>query len=153
VAAAVAGTILHLRFADEAIDVNRGGQAINKVVTWIDEPASMSPRARAYDAGAIGSRSNLVTRTSQAPAIELRNGGQSTIVRFDGEEAGYLIDRKLAVVTSPKARDQVLRQSRALQQNSLRGRWEVPNEAAASRARQLFQELGVTNIDVRIVPE
>jgi hypothetical protein len=73
-------------------------------------------------------------------------------VRFDGEAPGVLIDRKLAVVTSPKAQSQALRQSAALRQNGLRGVWEVPDEAQAARARRMFATLGIDNIDVQVVP-
>jgi filamentous hemagglutinin len=74
------------------------------------------------------------------------------VVRFDGESPGLLIDRKLAVVTTPKAMNQALRQSAALRQNGLRGMWEVPDAAQAARARNMFTRLGIDNIDVRVVP-
>ena len=108
----------------------------------------MSAEARAYNSGAQGARSNLLTRQPQAPAIPGPNGP----VRFDGEAPGLLIDRKLAVVTSPKAQSQALRQSAALGQNGLRGVWEVPDAAQAARARNMFNNLGINNIDVRVVP-
>ena len=109
----------------------------------------MSDEARLYHSGAIGARSNVVTRQPQAPSIRRNDGGT---VRFDGEELGLLIDRKLAVVTSPKAQSQALRQSAALRENGLRGMWEVPDATQAARARAMFSKLGIDNIDVRIVP-
>lgn len=117
-------------------------------VTWVDEAAGMSAEARLYNSGAQGARSNLLTRQPQAPSIP----GLNRPVRFDGEAPGLLIDRKLAVVTSPKAQSQALRQSAALRQNGLRGMWEVPDAAQAARARNLFNNLGIDNIDVRVVP-
>jgi filamentous hemagglutinin len=78
--------------------------------------------------------------------------GSSRPVRFDGEAPALLIDRKLAVVTSPKAQTQALRQSAALRHNGLRGMWEVPDAAQAARARTMFGNLGIDNIDVRVVP-
>ena len=108
----------------------------------------MSAEARAYNSGAQGARSNLLTRQPQAPSIQ----GPARPVRFDGEVPGLLIDRKLAVVTSPKAANQALRQSAALRQNGLRGLWEVPDAAQAARAQKMFSQLGIDNIDVRVVP-
>lgn len=109
----------------------------------------MSEEARLYNSGAEGARSNLVTKQPQAPSIPRSTGGP---VRFDGEVPGVLVDRKLAVVTSPKAQSQALRQSAALRENGLRGMWEVPDAAQAGRARAMFDKLGIDNIDVRVVP-
>ncbi len=47
---------------------------------------------------------------------------------------------------------QALRQSQALEQNGLTGRWEFPTEAEAARAIKMFEKLGITNIDVKVVP-
>ena len=124
----------------------------NPTVTWVDEVASMSGEARAYNSGAQGARSNVATRLPQAPSIPRVEGGATRTVRFDGEGPGVLIDRKLAVVTSPKAQSQALRQSESLQQNKLRGLWEVPDPTQAARARTMLQKLGITNIDINVVP-
>ncbi|MDO5612251.1 MAG: hypothetical protein Q4G14_03295 [Paracoccus sp. (in: a-proteobacteria)] len=130
------------------------GSLANEKVAWVDEGASMSPRARAYDEGAMGSRSNIETHKGQAPALSrTTSDGQTTSVRFDGVDGDVLIDRKLSVVTTQKAKDQVLRQSEALQQNGLTGRWEVPTQAQADRATRMFNDLNVSNITVRVVPE
>lgn len=132
----------------------RIGNKAAKKITWIDEGASMSPRARAYDEGALGSRSNVDTKMGQAPTLSRTAAdGQTTTVRFDGVDGDVLIERKLSVVTSSKAKAQALRQSEALQQNGLTGRWEVPTQSQANRASKMFNELGVTNITVRVVPE
>jgi filamentous hemagglutinin len=130
-----------------------GEGAIGKVI-WIDEGASMSARARSYDDGAMGSRSNIETQKGQAPALSRTTpDGQATTVRFDGVDGNVMIDRKISVVTTQKAKDQVLRQSEALQQNGMTGRWEVPTQAEADRATRMFNELNVTNITVKVVPE
>lgn len=114
----------------------------------------MSTRARAYDDGAMGSRSSIETRKGQAPALTRTTAdGKTASVRFDGVEGDVLIDRKLSVVTTPKAKNQVLRQSEALEQNGLTARWEVPTQAQANRAIKVFEELGVKNITVKVVPE
>ncbi|WP_373687497.1 hemagglutinin repeat-containing protein [Acetobacter sp. P5B1] len=110
------GKISNKVFADEKL---------SEKVTWVDENASMSKRARAYDDDATGSRSNIETQKGQAPALTKSNpdGTQST-VRFDGFDGDVLVDRKLSVVTTSKAKDQVLRQSEALKQNGLEPFWK-----------------------------
>ena len=62
-----------------------------------------------------------------------------------------LITRKLVVLMTPKNRLQALRQAEALRQNGHVGRWEVPDERQAGRARRLVREAGVRNISVRVV--
>ena len=131
----------------------QGVRSANASVTWVDESASMSDAARLYNSGAEGARSNVLTRQPQAPSIPRTINGNSSPVRFDGASTGLLIDRKLAVVTSSKAQNQALRQAEALRQNGLRGMWEVPNAAEASRATRMFNNLGIDNIDVRVVPQ
>jgi len=121
-------------------------------VRWIDENAAMSPAARDYNDSATGARSNPVTQSGQAPAIiRTMPDGSQRAVKFDGVEGGVLIDRKLSVVTTAKAKEQAMRQSEALAQNGLTGRWEVPSESQAARARKMFEELGIKNIDVKVV--
>ena len=44
-------------------------------------------------------------------------------VKFDGLDGDVLIDRKISVVTTDKAKDQALRQSEALSQSGLTARW------------------------------
>jgi len=48
--------------------------------------------------------------------------------------------------------DQALRQSAALTENGLTGRWEVPNEAQTGRAQKMFDQLNIKNITVKVVP-
>jgi filamentous hemagglutinin len=122
------------------------GVAAKAEVRWVDEAAAMSDDAAKYQAGAIGARSNAVTRAGQAP--ELYG------VRFDGFDdlAGVLIDRKVAVTTFAKSQRQALRQSEALARGGYRGLWEVPNSAQAARAQRMFSQLGISNIDVAVVP-
>jgi filamentous hemagglutinin len=78
--------------------------------------------------------------------------GSTRWVRFDGLDGDVLVDRKLSVVTTTKAMDQSIRQSEALSQNGLTGRWEVPTVPQATRAQNMFNQLGITNITVKVVP-
>lgn len=57
-----------------------------------------------------------------------------------------MIDRKISVVTTQKAKDQAIRQSDALKNNKMTGRWEVPNQTQANRAQKMFDELGIKNM-------
>ena len=123
-------------------------------IKWVDENANMSARARDYDDSATGSRSNIETKLGQAPVIERTiSEGVKKQVKFDGFDGNVLIDRKISVVTTAKTKNQVQRQSQALTENGLTGRWEVPNESQSKRAQKMFDELGVKNIEVKIVPE
>lgn len=132
--------------AAKAAKTAKASKAAKAEVRWIDEAAAMSDDAARYQAGAFGARSNALTRAGQAPEL---NG-----VRFDGFDAraGVLIDRKLAVTTFPKSQQQALCQSEALAAGGYRGRWEVPTAAEAARATRMFRRLGVSNIDVSVVP-
>ncbi len=49
-------------------------------ITWVDESANMSPRAKFYDDGTIGSRSNIKTQKSQAPSLSRITGVRCVIV-------------------------------------------------------------------------
>ncbi|MDN2714552.1 hemagglutinin repeat-containing protein [Janthinobacterium sp. SUN120] len=121
-------------------------------VKWVDERAGMGQNARDYNDSATGARSNPLTKKGQAPALEREISDEvKKIVRFDGIEGDVLIDRKIAVVTTEKSKNQALRQSDALKQNGLTGMWEVPSEAEAKRAMKIFDELKITNIKVRVV--
>jgi filamentous hemagglutinin len=93
------------------------------------------------------------TKSGQAPAISRTlPDGANRPVKFDGLDNGVLVDRKISVVTTPKAKDQALRQSAALMQNGLTARWEVPNQAQANRAQKIFDELKIKNITIKVVP-
>jgi RHS repeat-associated protein len=119
-------------------------------VIWVNENANMSSAARAYDAGAAGSRPGV------APALQYyKAGGNSlSLIKFDGFDAanGVMIDRKVSVTTFNKTYRQAMNQSLALEQNGYTGRWEVPTEAEAVRARRVLGNLQITNIRVRVVP-
>lgn len=116
----------------------------------------MSSRARSYNDSATGAHSDVLTKKSQAPALYYTSPTEKTpkLVKFDGlENSNLLIDRKLAVVTTEKSKQQAMRQSLALEQNGLKGVWEVPNNSEAARAKKMFQELNIKNIGVRIINE
>ncbi|WP_147312468.1 polymorphic toxin-type HINT domain-containing protein [Thermomonospora umbrina] len=118
-------------------------------IHWVNENANMSPAARTYDAGAIGSL------TGKAPALQYYKAGSNTLsqIKFDGYDAvnGVMIDRKLNVTGFPKTYRQAQNQSLALEQNGLGGVWEVPNAATAAQARRILGQQLITNIKVRIV--
>jgi filamentous hemagglutinin len=102
---------------------------------------------------ATGARSSIPSQTRQVPVLDRTlPDGTSAPVKFDGIDGNVLIDRKTTVTTFPKSEAQALRQSEALQQNGLTGRWEVPNETQAARARKMLNGLGITNISVQVVP-
>ncbi|MGW0840373.1 polymorphic toxin-type HINT domain-containing protein [Streptomyces sp. NPDC002787] len=119
-------------------------------VNWVNENANMSSMARAYDAGAVGSRAGV------APALQYykADGKSLSQIKFDGFDAasGVMIDRKVSVTTFNKTYRQAMNQSLALQQNGYSGRWEVPTAAEAARARKVLGGLLITNIRVRVVP-
>jgi filamentous hemagglutinin len=154
-----AGTLKAVRKALDKGDVSEASRLISKAsdeinVKWVDENAGMSPRARDYNDSASGARSNIDTKKGQAPTIDrIDESGKSKPVRFDGVDGDIMIDRKISVVTTPKAKNQALRQSEALKNNGMTGRWEVPNQAQANRAQKVFDELGIKNIEVKIVHE
>ena len=132
-------------------EVHRGAEKGNKV-TWLDEKAAMSDKARLYNDSVSGARSNAISGNSQAPSLKyLNKDGIEKTVRFDGIEDKILIDRKLAVVTTEKSKNQALRQSEALKQNAMIGRWEVPSKRELNRALSMFEELNIKNIGVKIV--
>ncbi|MFJ4291928.1 DUF637 domain-containing protein [Cupriavidus sp. NPDC089707] len=133
-------------------DGSIGNVAANKV-HWVDENAGMSQKARDYNDSATGARSNPSTQTGQAPALErTMPDGSTRLVKFDGVDGDVMVDRKISVVTTDKAKDQALRQSEVLAQNGMTGRWEVPTEQQAARAQKMFTDLGITNIKVKVVP-
>ena len=63
----------------------------------------------------------------------------------------FTSDRKIAIVTTDKAKGQALRQSEALKQNSLKARWEVPSASQQIRAEKMLKELKITNIEVKVI--
>ncbi len=128
------------------------GELAASKVKWVDENAGMSQTARDYNDAATGARSNPVTHSGQAPALErTMPDGSTRPVKFDGVDGDVMVDRKISVVTTEKAKDQALRQSEVLRQNGLVGRWEVPTDAQAARATKMFNDLGITNIQVKVV--
>jgi hypothetical protein len=116
-------------------------------IRWVKENANMDPPARAYNNSAPGFRPGL------APALMRKlPGGRIRPVKFDGMENGFLIDRKTGVRRTLKFKQGVRRQSDALTQNGLTGRWHVPDEATAKEARRLLERLGIENIEVEVRP-
>ncbi|MBB3802143.1 filamentous hemagglutinin [Xanthomonas arboricola] len=154
--ASVIGVISTGKAANSLLESSQGiGKKIDDAegkIVWVDEKASMSSKARDYNDSAPGARSNVETQASQAPSItRTMPDGTERPVKFDGVDADVLVDRKISVVTTPKAKDQALRQSQALSEQGLTGRWEVPTQAQANRAKKMFEELGINNITVEVV--
>ncbi|MEO7688804.1 MAG: LysM peptidoglycan-binding domain-containing protein [Sphingomonas sp.] len=122
--------------------------AASKVV-WVDENVGLKGLAKDYNDSAMGARSNPFTKTGQAPALErTMPDGTTRLVKFDGVDGNVMVDRKVAIVTTQKAKDQALRQSEVLAQNGLTGRWEVPTVAQQTRAVKMLNTLNVNNIKV-----
>ena len=135
-------------------DASRCTLAAENKVKWVDENAHMNENAREYNSGASGARSNAATSSPQAPEITYKTvEGSHATVRFDGQEGDVLIDRKVSVTTFEKSQNQALRQSEALAQNGLKGRWEVPTAAQKVRAVKMLAKLGIKNITVNVVPK
>ncbi|RBQ20028.1 hypothetical protein DP939_09355 [Spongiactinospora rosea] len=89
-------------------------------IHWVNENANMSSAARAYDAGAGGSRGG------GAPTLQYYKASGTTLsqIKFDGLDQvnGVMIDRKLSVTTFNKTYRQARNQSLALEQNGYTGR-------------------------------
>ncbi len=142
------------QFVPSATNNARIGERASEKITWVDENAGMSSAARNYDDGATGARSNVETQRRQAPALtRTTEDGGTALVRFDGVDGDVLIDRKVSVVTTAKAKNQATRQSAALAENGLTARWEVPTQTQANRANRMFEELSIENITVSVVPQ
>ena len=95
-------------------------------------------------------------RTGTTPSVQAYDEIELRFDLWPDPEGGrfvprYLIDRKLTIVDARKARDQVLRQSKALAQRSFLGMWEVPSDVQKERALKLIERMNVTNIKVRVV--
>lgn len=153
---AAVGTLAATAISARAAIASKGalaeGELAASKVKWVDENAGMSQSARDYNDSATGARSNPVTQSGQAPALErVMLDGSVRLVKFDGVDGDVMVDRKLSVVTTDKAKDQALRQSEVLGQNGLTGRWEVSSEAQAARATKMLNDLGVNNIQVKVV--
>jgi filamentous hemagglutinin len=55
-------------------------------------------------------------------------------------------------MASQKYMEQAMRQSDALRQNGLKGRWEVPNADVKTKAQKLLDKVGIDNISVTVEP-
>ena len=130
----------------------RGATRGTPEIIWIDENAGLKGLAKSYNDSAIGARSNVLTKSGQAPALErTMPDGTIRVVKFDGVDGNVMIDRKLSIVTTDKAKSQALRQSDVLRQHGLTGQWEVPTQAQHTRASKMLNNLNISNIVVRVV--
>ncbi|WP_227791509.1 beta strand repeat-containing protein [Burkholderia sp. BE17] len=145
--------------ASDAVDMGSSGGwstsngAADSKIRWINENAAMNQRARDYNDSATGARSDSATQSGLAPALErTMPDGTTRLVKFDGVDGDVMVDRKVSVVTTSKSMDQAQRQSDALTQNGLTARWEVPTAQQATRAQNMLNKLGISNITVKVVP-
>ena len=90
-------------------------------------------------------------RPGYAPALTrtLPNGGKR-LVKFDGIQADWPVDRKHGIYFSKKSVDQAIRQSHALAEHKITGLWEVPDDYQKSQALKLLNKANVKNIKVRV---
>ncbi len=107
-----------------------------------------------YQASAGGARSSIAAHKPEVPALRYDNLNPNgkNLVRFDGLEGNTLIDRKFSITSKSKQLEDLRRMSRALSQNpEYLGRIEVPTQAIANRAKKILENLGIQNIDVKVV--
>ncbi|MBB5710435.1 hypothetical protein [Sphingomonas xinjiangensis] len=115
-------------------------------IGWVKENLGKASPATRYNDAAAGARHG------QAPTLmRTMPDGSKRPVKFDGVQGDYVIDRKMVVVTAPRARARLLRQSEVLAQKRLIGVWEVPNPAQKTKALKLLKDMKVTTINVRVV--
>lgn len=115
-------------------------------IGWVRENLGRDSPAKRYNDSAPNARPGMAPTLMRTMA-----DGSKRPVKFDGVQGEYVEDWKLKVVTAPRARAQVLRQSQALKENGVIGTWVVPNEVQRVKALKLFKSMNVTNIKVRIV--
>ncbi len=115
-------------------------------IGWVKETVTSNKPWKTYNDTAVGSR------PGQAPTlIRTMPDSSKRPVKFDGIQGDYVIDRKWKIVTAPRARSQILRQSEVLAQHRLIGVWEVPTPVQKIKALKLLKRMNVTNIKVRVV--
>lgn len=88
----------------------------------------------------------------QGPRLSATDAEGTVTAKFDGVDGGVVVDRKLSVTTFPKSEVQMLRQSATAAENGYRVRWEVPSVAEQVRAQRMAASLGISNIDIIVVP-
>ena len=115
-------------------------------IGWVKETLTSNKPWKTYNDTAVGSR------PGQAPTlIRTMPDSSKRPVKFDGIQGDYVIDRKWKIVTAPRARSQISRQSEVLAQHLLVGVWEVPTPVQKIKALKLLKRMNVTNIKVRVV--
>ncbi len=115
-------------------------------IGWAKERLPPKKPSTVYNDSAAGAR------PGQAPTLmRTMPDGSKRPVKFDGIQGDYVIDRKMSVYTTLRARDQVMRQSQALTENRLIATWEVPTVKQKRIAEKLLKRMNARNIRVRIV--
>jgi hypothetical protein len=124
---------------------NVGGLNAASPITWVNETVT-NEDALAYEKGAPG------WIEGKAPQLSASDAEGTVTAKFDGVDGNVMVDRKLSVMTYPKSLMQALRQSAVAAENGYAIRWEVPDLNQANRATNMFNQLGIKNIQVVIVP-
>ncbi len=114
-------------------------------IGWVKENLGPDSPAKRYNDSAPNARPGMAPTLMRTMA-----NGSKRPVKFDGPRGEYMEDWKLKVVTRPRARAQVVRQTQALEENGTIGTWVVPNEKERAKALKLFKEMNVRNIKVRV---
>jgi hypothetical protein len=131
-----------------AVEVAKKATAI----VWVEERIGTKGAAKDYNDSAASARSNVATRRAEVPALErTMPDGTKRLVKFDGFDGEYLIERKWSIVTSPRGKSQALRQSQALSEHGLTAIWEVPNRSEMKIAVKMLEKLQIENIKVRVI--
>jgi hypothetical protein len=125
----------------------------NRGVVSVTENSSKPVAASVFEDGTVGAASSVAAKRRVVPALLFDNPNKRgrNIVRFDGIDGRFLIDRKANITTKSKQLKDLRRMSEALRQNSeYTGVIEVPNEAVRRVAIKALEKANVSNIRVRI---
>ena len=115
-------------------------------IGWVKETTRSRKPWKAYNDAATGSQ------PGRAPTLmRTMADGSKRPVKFDGIQGDYVIDRKWKVVDAPRARAQLLRQSKVLAEHRLIGVWEVPTPVQKAKALELLKKVNIANIHVKVV--
>lgn len=115
-------------------------------IGWVKERTKSDKPWRSYNDNATGARAG------QAPTLmRTMPDGSKRPVKFDGIQGDYVIDRKWSVVSRPRARAQLLRQSAVLAEHRLIATWEVPTPVKKAKALKSLKKMNATNIHVKVV--
>ncbi|NYD88413.1 hypothetical protein [Sphingomonas melonis] len=112
---------------------------------WVKENLKAGP-AKDYNDAAPNARPGYAPAPPRTMPV-----GKQRLVKFDGFQADWPVDRTFGVTSKPRSVAQVLRQSQALREHKLIGLWDFPNARQKSLALKLLKKADVHNIKVRSV--